>query len=94
MIIRLKLNEDEQELLHVEMERLHTKSPKALDGRNPFREDSLPWAAWIIARIGGWSGYVKAHGRPGYITMKQGLDRFNQHLEIIAFAKSIDVCKD
>lgn len=87
-------DEDEQELLHVEMERLHMKSPKALDGRNPFREDSLPWAAWIIARIGGWSGYVKAHGRPGYITMKQGLDRFNQHLEIIAFAKSRDVYKE
>lgn len=87
-------DEDEQELLHVEMERLHMKSPRALDGRNPFREDSLPWAAWIIARIGGWSGYVKAHGRPGYITMKQGLDRFNQHLEIIAFAKYRDVCKE
>lgn len=87
-------DEDEQEMLHVEMERLHRKSPKALDGRNPFREDSLPWAAWIIARIGGWSGYVKAHGRPGYITMKQGLDRFNQHLEIIAFAKSRDVYKE
>ena len=87
-------DEGEQELLHVEMERLHSKSPKALDGRNPFREGSLPWAAWIIARIGGWSGYVKAHGRPGYTTMKQGLDRFNQHLEIIAFAKARDVYKE
>ena len=87
-------DEDEQELLCVEMERLHRKSPKALDGRNPFRENSLPWAAWIIARIGGWSGYVKAHGRPGYITMKQGLDRFNQHLEIITLAKARDVYKE
>ena len=87
-------DEDEQELLHVEMERLHSKSPKALDGRNPFREDSLPWAAWIIARIGGWSGYVKAHGRPGYITMKQGLGMFNQHLEIITFAKARNVYKE
>ena len=73
------------------MERLHQRSPKAMDGNNPFRENSLPWAAWIIARLGGWSGYVKAHGRPGYITMKQGLDRFNQHLEIITFAKARDV---
>ena len=87
-------DEQEMELLDLEMERLHCKSPKALDGRNPFREDSLPWAAWIIARLGGWSGYVKAHGRPGYITMKKGLDRFNQHLEIIAFAKDRFVYKE
>lgn len=87
-------NDNEQELLSLEMERLHQRSPKALDGRNPFREHSLPWAAWIIARLGGWSGYVKAHGRPGYITMKEGLDRFNQHLEIITFAKARDVYKE
>ena len=87
-------NEQEMEMLEVEMGYIHRKSPKALDGRNPFRENSLPWAAWIIARLGGWSGYVKAHGRPGYITMKKGLDRFNQHLEIIAFAKDRFVYKE
>jgi hypothetical protein len=87
-------DEQEENLLDLEMERLHQKSPKALDGRNPFREHSLPWAAWIIARLGGWSGYLSAHGRPGYITMKRGLDRFNQHLEIIAFARARDVYKE
>ena len=90
----LLFNEDEQELLSVEMIRLHSRSSKALDGRNPFRENSLPWAAWIIARLGGWSGYVSAHGKPGYITMKQGMDRFQQHLEIIAFARGQDVYKE
>jgi hypothetical protein len=87
-------DDDEQELLSLEMERLHHRSPKALDGVNPFRENSLPWAAWIIARLGGWSGYVKAHGKPGYISMKRGLDRFNQHLEIITFARGRDVYKE
>ena len=87
-------NEKEQELLELEMERIHHHSPKALDGKNPFREHSLPWAAWIIARLGGWSGYEKAHGRPGYITMKEGLDRFNQHLEIISFARPRNVYKE
>ena len=86
--------EQEEHLLDLEMERLHQKSPKALDGRNPFREHSLPWAAWIIARLGGWSGYLSAHGRPGYISMKRGLDRFNQHLEIIVFARARDVYKE
>ena len=87
-------DEQEMELFELEMEYIHRKSPKALDGRNPFRENSLPWAAWIIARLGGWSGYVKAHGKPGYITMKKGLDRFNQHLEVIAFARVRDVYKE
>ena len=85
---------DEQELLDVEMERLHSQSPKAMDGNNPFRKGSLPWAAWIIARLGGWSGYLSAHGRPGYITMKRGLDRFNQHLEIYTYARAGDVYKE
>ena len=87
-------DEEEEHLLDLEMELLHQKSPKALDGRNPFRKHSLPWAAWIIARLGGWSGYLSAHGRPGYITMKRGSDRFSQHLEIIAFARARDVYKE
>ena len=91
---RCMFDEGEEHLLDLEMERLHQKSPKALDGRNPFREHSLPWAAWIIARLGGWSGYLSAHGRPGYIAMKRGLDRFSQHLEIITFARARDVYKE
>lgn len=87
-------DEEEVQLLGLEMERIQGKSPNALYNKNPFREKSLPWAAWIIARLGSWSGYLSAHGRPGYITMKRGLDVFNEHLKIITFVKARDVYKE
>jgi hypothetical protein len=39
---------------------------------NPFRPKSLPWAAWIVARLGAWSGANNAKP-PGPITMHRGL---------------------
>jgi DDE family transposase len=41
--------------------------------RNPYPPRSLPWAAWIIARLGGWNGRATARP-PGPITFKHGLD--------------------
>jgi hypothetical protein len=42
---------------------------------NPHRPGTLAWAAWIIARLGGWSGYA-THRPPGPITFHTGLARF------------------
>jgi hypothetical protein len=44
--------------------------------RNPFAARSLPWAAWIIARLGGWNGARNAKP-PGPITMHRGLQCFH-----------------
>jgi hypothetical protein len=41
---------------------------------NPHPPHSLAWAAWIIARLGGWDGYQRT--KPGPITMKHGLQYF------------------
>ena len=38
---------------------------------NPHPPHSLVWAAWIVARLGGWDGYPRT--KPGPITIKHGL---------------------
>lgn len=45
--------------------------------KNPYQQQQLTWAAWIIARIGGWKGYL-SQARPGPITFKRGWEKFNQ----------------
>ena len=42
--------------------------------RNPFDETSLAWYAWIVARLGGWSGYTsRGYKPPGPKTMHRGM---------------------
>lgn len=42
---------------------------------NPYPHASLPWATWLIARLGGWSGY-RSQRPPGMPTLVQGLRQF------------------
>jgi hypothetical protein len=42
---------------------------------NPHPRLSLPWATWIVARLGGWSGY-RSQRPPGMPTIVHGLKRF------------------
>lgn len=46
--------------------------------KNPYAEDHLAWASWIIARLGGWTEYynITRPRPPGNKTFKNGLDEF------------------
>ena len=43
--------------------------------RNPHPPRSMAWAAWLIARLGGWDGYPSSRP-PGPITFKHGIETF------------------
>lgn len=59
-------------VLHALTPRLEGKTAKQ---KNPHPTDSLAWAAWHIARLGGWTGYA-CDRPPGPITFSRGLERF------------------
>ena len=47
--------------------------------RNPHDPRLLAWYAWIVARLGGWSGYVsRGYRPPGPKTMHHGLIQLDQ----------------
>lgn len=43
--------------------------------QNPYPPASLAWATWLIARLGGWSGY-RSQRPPGMPTLVHGLRQF------------------
>ncbi|MDE0410466.1 MAG: transposase, partial [Alphaproteobacteria bacterium] len=52
--------------------------PATLEGgterqKNPHPPGSLAFAAWVCARLGGWTGY---YGKPGPVVMLKGLYEF------------------
>lgn len=56
---------------------------KTLEGatviqKNPYPPETMAWAAWAIARLGGWKGYSKSESPPGNKTMYWGWNDFNR----------------
>jgi hypothetical protein len=43
--------------------------------KNPHRKGTLAFAAWVIARLGGWTAY---YGKPGPKVMRIGLEAFRR----------------
>lgn len=62
-----------------EIETLHALLPevegKTALQKNPHPPETLAWAGWIIAKLGGWDGYPKSKP-PGPITFRHGLEYF------------------
>jgi hypothetical protein len=54
--------------------------------KNPYRKNSMSWASWLIARLGGWNGY-SSESPPGPITMLRGLQKFALQLQDWLLAK-------
>jgi hypothetical protein len=48
---------------------------RTIKQQNPYPPGCLAWAAWSIARLGGWTGY-DSDKSTGPITMRDGLERF------------------
>jgi hypothetical protein len=53
-------------------EQLEGKTEKQ---KNPHSKKTLAFASWVMARLGGWTGY-KSHRPPGPITIRDGMIRF------------------
>lgn len=64
--------EEEAVLLDALLPSLEGKTEKQ---KNPYQKGKLAWAAWIIARLGGWKGYTSERP-PGPITMYEGQQEF------------------
>ena len=59
--------------------------------RNPHPVRTLPWATWLIGRLGGWLGY-SSQRPPGISTLVRGLRRFDGILVGWSLAQTPLVC--
>lgn len=84
-MMRCAFNEQEQECIVLLNKQLAGKTEKL---QNPYRQDSLAFATWVIARLAGWSGY-KSQRPPGPIDLLIGLQRFNERFQGYLMAKDL-----
>lgn len=71
------------EVLHHLNVKMQGKTQKQ---KNPHPVETLAWAAWVVARLGGWMGYASER-KPGPITFTNGLKRFEAIAEGFLLAR-------
>lgn len=72
---QLVFTEQEQRcLVMIYEQKLKGKTEKQ---NNPHQPDTLAYMVWIIARLGGWKGYISQQ-KPGATTLAEGLKKFYQ----------------
>jgi hypothetical protein len=72
-------------VLHALQKKLQGRTAKQ---KNPHPPETLAWAGWTIARLGGWTGY-SSDKSTGPITMRDGLERFYVVVEGYNLAKNV-----
>ncbi len=70
-------DKNELTLLFLICRKLEGKTKKQQNLHTP---NSMTWASWIIARLGGWNGYA-SESPPGPIMMLRGLQKFELQYE-------------
>ncbi|HTS94431.1 MAG TPA: IS4 family transposase [Stellaceae bacterium] len=73
------------EVLHAVQTKLQGRTPKQ---QNPYPPDTLAWAGWTIARLGGWTGYGSDKST-GPITLRDGIERFYAIADGYILAKNV-----
>jgi hypothetical protein len=83
--VGLVFDKPQMECLSMVAKKMEGKTEKL---KNNHPVETLKWATWVIARLGGWSGYTSQR-KPGPITLKTGLDKFNAIFYGWALAKDV-----
>jgi transposase len=84
-LISVVFSKKECDVLKLIQEKVEGKTEKQ---KNPHKPEQLSWAAWTIARLGGWKGY-QSESPPGPITMLRGLRHFQLMIEGYQLAKKM-----
>ena len=70
--LKVAFDPDDQPVLEAICKDYEGKNPTPRQ-TNPHPPDTMAFATWVIARLGGWTGY---YGKPGAQTLSRGLQRY------------------
>lgn len=87
MPIELAFNQQQIMLLKLLSNKLEGNTEKQ---KNPYSDQDLLFAHWVMARLGGWKGYLSKRP-PGPITLLRGNRKFSQFLEAFELFNQKDV---